>query len=114
MTRAGSYQNINPLITSFKQDKHFSPDELIYMLTVYNNLISSSEKNLTNLLNVITASKLRMNDAERLRAIDGIYSDTHDELSFLRQFNSKTGLLADERAREQNSLESVRGLYGHE
>ena len=95
----------------FKQDKHFTPDELVYMSGVYNNLISGSEKNLTNLLNIMTASKLRMSDAERLHAIDGLYSDTHDQLVFLRQFNSKTGSLALERATEENNLESVRSLY---
>src|ERR1700687_4747492 len=41
----------------FKQDKHFTPDEISYMLTVYNNLVSKSEKNLENLLNVMTANK---------------------------------------------------------
>jgi hypothetical protein len=95
----------------FKQDKHFTPDELVYMSEVYNNLISGSEKNLTNLLNIMTASKLRMSDAERLHVIDGLYSDTHDQLVFLRQFNNKTGSLALERATEENNLESVRSLY---
>ena len=68
----------------FKQDKHFTPDELVYLSNVYNNLIAGSEKNLTNLLNVMTAGTMRMSDAERLHAIDGIYSDTHEQLSFLR------------------------------
>src|SRR6202035_2829299 len=81
----------------FKQDKHFTPDELIYMSTVYNNLITGSENNLTNLLNVMTASKLRMSDAERLHAIDGIYMETHDRLSFLRAFNSTTSSLSLQR-----------------
>jgi hypothetical protein len=98
----------------FKQDKHFTPDELLYMSTVYNNLIDRSEKNLVNLLNVMTASKMRMSDAERLHAIDGIYSDTHDQLSFLRQFNNKTATLATARAKEQNDIGSVRSLYGAE
>jgi DNA repair ATPase RecN len=96
---------------AFKQDKHFTPDELVYISNVYNNLISGSEKNLDNLLNVITADKLRMSDAERLHAIDGIYSDTHDQLMFLRQFNTRTGSLASERAGNENALETVRGLY---
>jgi hypothetical protein len=95
----------------FKQDKHFSPDELVYLSNVYNNLISGSEKNLTNLLNIMTASKLRMSDAERLHAIDGIYSDTHDQLSFLRAFNSKTAALSLDLNKQQNDLETVRGLY---
>lgn len=95
----------------FKQDKHFTPDELVYLSSVYNNLISGSEKNLTNLLNIMTASSLRMSDAERLHAIDGIYSDTHEQLSFLRAFNSKTAALSVELSKQENDLESVRGLY---
>lgn len=98
--------------TLFKQDKHFTPDEISYMLTVYNNLVSKSEKNLENLLNLVTANKLRMNDAERLHAIDGIYADTRDELTFLRLFNRRTGSLALARAKEEKDLGSVRGLYG--
>jgi hypothetical protein len=98
----------------FKQNPHFTPDELVYMSNVYDHLISNSEKNLTNLLNVMTAGTLRMSDAERLHAIDGIYSDTHDELSFLRQFNNKTGALATERARQENDAGSVRELYDGE
>src|SRR5579862_7154283 len=95
----------------FKQDKHFIPDELIYLSNVYNNLIAGSEKNLTNLLNVMTAGTLRMSDAERLHAIDGIYSDTHEQLSFLRAFNSKTVALSADLSKQEADLNSVRGLY---
>jgi hypothetical protein len=95
----------------FKQDKHFTPDELVYLSNVYNNLIAGSEKNLTNLLNIMTDSKLRMSDAERLHAIDGIYSDTHGQLSFLRAFNSKTAALSAELSKQENDLQSVRSLY---
>jgi hypothetical protein len=98
----------------FRQDKHFTPDDVVYLSTVYNNLVTKSEKNLENLLNVITASKLRMNDAERLAAIDRIYSDTHDELSFLRLFNSKTTTLAVHRVKQERDIESVRASYGSE
>ena len=98
----------------FKVNKHFTPDDLVYLSTVYNNLITKSEKNLEDLLNVITASKLRMNDAERLGAIDRIYSSTHDQLSFLRQFNSKTNTLAIQRAKEEQDIGSVKALNGLE
>jgi hypothetical protein len=96
----------------FQRDPHFTPDELVYISGVYNNLISKSEQNLENLRNVITASKLRMSDAERLQAIDRLYASTHDELSFLRGFNSKTSGLSLERSRQQNDIESIRSLYG--
>lgn len=95
----------------FKQDKHFTPDELVYLSSVYNSLIAGSEKNITNLLNVMTAGTLRMSDAERLHAIDGIYSDTHEQLSFLRAFNTKTSELSTELSKQEADLNSVRGLY---
>ena len=96
----------------FSSNPHFSPDELVYLSSVYNNLIEKSERNLENLLNIMTASKLRMNDAERLEAIDRLYADTHGQLSFLRQFNSKTGALALERSKMENDLGGVRSQYG--
>ena len=95
----------------FKQDKHFNPDELVYMSTVYNHLIDLSSKNLENLLNVTTANKLRMSDAERLHSIDGIYGETKEELVFLRNFNDDTRMVAIKRARELNDLETVQALY---
>jgi hypothetical protein len=98
----------------FKLDKHFTPDDLVYLSNVYNNLVTKSEKNLEDLLNVITASKLRMNDAERLEAIDRIYADTHGELSFLRAFNDKTSVLALARTKQEQDIGSVKALYGLE
>ena len=96
----------------FSSNPHFSPDELVYLSTVYNNLIEKSEQNLENLLNIMTASKLRMNDAERLQAIDRLYADTHGQLSFLRNFNSRAGALALERSKSEQDVDGVRSPYG--
>ncbi len=82
------------------------------MINVYNNLISGSLTNLSHLLNVLTANKLRMSDNERLHAIDGIYDDTKEKLMFLRQFNSSTTVLAVQRAAEANDANTVKNLYG--
>src|SRR5450432_2763089 len=78
----------------YRQDAHFNPDELEYIGNVYGNLVDKSAKNLENLISVLTAGKLRMNDAERLKQIDGIYMDTRDQFQFLRKFNNGTDLLA--------------------
>jgi hypothetical protein len=90
----------------------FSLSELSYLGSVYQNLLNSSLKNLDELLMVITANQLRMNDAERLTAIDRIYSDTHDKLDFLRHFNNNTGLLATQRRKEIEENISLKRLYG--
>lgn len=96
----------------FKQDDHFSPDEIIYMSKVYNNLLNQSIKGLSDLTNVITDGTLRASDDERLNEIDKINADMQDRLSFLQYFNNNTTVLALQRAREQNDVNTIRNIYG--
>lgn len=98
----------------FKQDKHFTPDEISYLGTVYGNLFNKSLNDIINLTNVLTANKMRMSDDERLHAIDGIYDESKNQLMFLRSFNNSTTLLAVDRATEANDAESAIKLYGLE
>jgi hypothetical protein len=90
---------------------HFNVQELLYMNGVFNQLLNQSVNNLTNLANVITAGNLRMSDAERLQAIDGIYSDTQNKLVFLRDFNNKVAVLALQRQKEQIEVNNLKTLY---
>lgn len=101
-------------LSRFRQDIHFNPDEIVYIGNVYNNLVDKSAKNLENLLNVLTADKLRMNDAQRLEAIDGIYGDTKNQFLFLRQFNNSTQMLAVNRSMEAGDAAKLKSLYGIE
>jgi hypothetical protein len=96
----------------FRQDPNFSAEEITYLARVYGNLIKLSLKNLDELTMVITASRLRMNDEERLAAIDRIFADMEDKLSFVRSFSGDTQLLARQRAREQDQLSLTGRLYG--
>jgi hypothetical protein len=98
----------------FKQDKHFTPDEISYLGTVYGSLFNQSLKDIVNLTNILTANKMRMSDDERLHAIDGIYSTSKEELMFLRSFNNSTTLLAIDRASEENDAATAMKLYGLE
>jgi hypothetical protein len=98
--------------SGFRQDKQFSPDEVGYMLTVYNNLVSATFKNLDDLSMVMSDSKMRMSDAERLAAIDRIYTGGHSQLAFLRSFNDRNYRLAVQRAREAGDQQTIKSLYG--
>ena len=97
--------------SQFQQDKHFTPDEIGYMGTVYGNLFNESLKDITNLINVITAGAMRMSDDERLHAIDGIYTQSKDKYLFLRSFNNSTSVLAAQRASEMNDTQTIQNLY---
>lgn len=98
--------------TLYKQDKHFLPDEIIYLGQVYGNLFNQSLNDLNELIMVITANQTRMSDAERISSIDRIYAGMEDKLTFLRYFNNKTTMLALQRAKEQNDAVTLQNIYG--
>jgi hypothetical protein len=95
-----------------KRSNLFNPDEINYQYNVYVNLVNSSLKNLDELLNVVTASKLRMSDDERLATIDAIYADMEDKISFIRSFNNSTSLLAVQRSKEKANIGAAQILNG--
>jgi DNA repair ATPase RecN len=99
-------------LSHFKGLHVFSPEELSYVGTVYQNLADGSLRNLDELLMVITDSQLRMNDAERLTAIDRIYEDLQNKLDFLRSFNNSTALLATQKQKELDENQLLKKLYG--
>lgn len=96
----------------FRMDSNFSDDEITYISQVYSNLFNESVKSLDALTTIITANKLRMSDDERLEAIDRLFDDMQDKLAFLRSFNNNTTILALQRAKERNDVQTMRSLYG--
>ncbi|AZI24097.1 TerB family tellurite resistance protein [Pedobacter sp. G11] len=96
---------------NFNTSGLFSPAELDYLAKLYGRLFSQSMDNLDELTIVITANSLRMNDAERLDAIDRIYLDTFDKLTFLRSFNRDAGKLLLQRKSAVADLKGVKELF---
>ncbi|MFC4213368.1 TerB family tellurite resistance protein [Pedobacter lithocola] len=89
----------------------FSVDELDYLSRVYENLFDQSLQNIEDLTMVITSSKLRMSDDERLKAIDRIFVDTQDKLMFLRNFNSEANMLLLQKKQQKKEISQLKGLY---
>jgi len=100
--------------TAWKQAQsggHFTATELLYMNGVFTSLLNQSVDNLTNLANILTANTLRMSDAERLQAIDHLYSDTQNKLVFLRHFDSELAVMQLQRQKEQNDANTLNHLF---
>jgi hypothetical protein len=95
----------------FQNSGGFRGDELGYLSRVYAQLTSAALNDVNELANIITASKLRMSDDERLSAIDRIYARSSDKLSFLRDFNRRTSMLLLQRQQEQNEVNNLKSLY---
>lgn len=95
----------------FKASDLFSADEIEYIASVYHRLFDKSLDNLDALFMVITANQLRMSDDERLQAIDKIYEEINDQLSFLRYFNNETKMIGLNRAAEQKESIQMQSIY---
>lgn len=98
--------------TRFKNDPNFKPEELEYIGNVYSFLVQASLRNIDDLIMITTATKLRMSDDERMKAIDRIYYDLEGKVVFIRSFNNNTQLLAIQRTRSANDVRTLRHIYG--
>lgn len=97
---------------TFNRDDRFRPEELRYMTEIYGNLTKQSLKNLDALAMVITDSRLRMSDAERLTAIDRIFLENRDQLSYLRRFNDRAARIAGQRTKSETDRQAIKSIYG--
>jgi uncharacterized pyridoxal phosphate-containing UPF0001 family protein len=96
----------------FQQSGTFTVSELSYMSDVYTRLVSETLDNIEELANIITANKLRMSDAERIKAIDRIYGTSSDKLQFLRSFNNQGVSLSLQRSKDAADTQTLKQLYG--
>ena len=96
----------------FQQSGTFTVSELGYMSDVYTRLVSETLDNIEELANIITANKLRMSDAERIKAIDRIYGTSSDKLQFLRSFNNQGVWLSLQRSKDAADTQTLKQLYG--
>lgn len=96
----------------FKQSGSFNAKELDYMSRVYGQLVKQSLGNITDLTNVLTTTKLRMSDDDRIKAIDRIHASTNDKLQFLRYFNRQGTMLSLQRTKEKGESLTLKQLYG--
>lgn len=94
----------------FRNDNNLTREELRYLGTVYAYLVKQSLRNLDELTTILTSSKLRMSDDERMTAIDHIYDDMLDKVGFLRYLNNSTQLLIIQRSKERSEVESAKNL----
>jgi hypothetical protein len=96
----------------FKQDKHFTPDELDHMFQVYTGILSESLKNVDQVLLVVNALVTQMDDAGRMEIINKAATGIQKNYNDLQRFNQQNVQLSLERGAEMNDIETVKQLYG--
>jgi hypothetical protein len=99
---------------SFAKSNVYSPEQLEYIMGVYDRLIAGSLQSIDELLLIITARQLRMNDEQRMAAIDRVFDDMQKKYEFLRKFNSQTSAAGIAKLKEQSELQTLKNLHGIE
>jgi hypothetical protein len=96
----------------FKQDGHFTAEEIIYMGQVYDGMLSESAKNLDQLFLVINSFVTQMTDAKRLEIINTAATNMSDTYNDLKLFNTQNIILSLQRSKDENDINTVKALYG--
>ena len=96
----------------FRKDKHFSPEEIVYMGKVFKGILDESVKNLDQVLLVIHSFSTQMTDAQRMQIIDTAAEKIEANYTDLKAFNQQGILLSLQRAKANNEIEAVKQLYG--
>lgn len=96
----------------FKQDKHFTADELSYMGSVYSGILDESVKNLDQIFIVINSFQTQMSDAKRLEIINAAADRIDVNYNDLKTFNQQGIIISLQRAKAQNDVDVVKKLYG--
>lgn len=94
-----------------KTNKHFTPEEIRHVAAIYTNMLKLSDANISELLTIIRSNQTEMKDDERIDRIDKLYEDMLDKHAFVKSFNNDVHVIAQERERENNSIESIKKQY---
>lgn len=96
----------------FRQDDHFTPEELSYMEQVYKGILEESLENLEHIFTLVDSFTTSMSDAERLELINEAADGIDRNYDDLKRFNRQNILLTLQRAKMKKEVEQVRRLYG--
>ena len=96
----------------FRQDKHFTTDEIDYMAKVYTGIVDESLKNIDLLLLVVNTLNTEMTDGKRLEIISVAANNIDVTLNDLRDFNSQNVKLSLQRSKDEVEINTVKALYG--
>lgn len=110
-SQTGLVKEYKAAYRTFASSGFFSREELTYIESVHKNLLARSARNIEALTMVVTAGSLRMSDDERLTAIDAIWKEVADQVTFLRRFNQEAKLLALQRAKARADISRQKGLF---
>ncbi|WP_462265671.1 hypothetical protein [Mucilaginibacter sp.] len=91
---------------------NLNDSERKYIIQVKAALFKDCDQQITELQNVVTDSKLKMSDEERLKHIGVIHSSMQNNYRFASAFADQVKVYAVQRSQENNNVISEKKIYG--
>lgn len=98
----------------FREDDHFTAEEILHMEKVYTGIFDESLKSLDRLFMVVNSFSTTMTDAERLVIIDEVSNNIDQNYFDLQAFNDQNKLLSLQRSKSEQEISTTKALYGIE
>jgi len=95
-----------------RQDQHFNAAELQQMTSVYTGILTASERNLDDVMNVVSSGKTQMSDEQRLELINRAADRLDENYSDLTRFNTENQMLSLQRSKSLGDTKTTKQLYG--
>ena len=97
---------------AIQQDKHFSPQEVQYIYTVFTGIVTESLKNVDEITLVIESFSVQMSDADRMKLIHHASDNIQSQIADMRGFIDHNVQVSIQRSKDQEDLNTVKQLYG--
>lgn len=95
-----------------RRDQHFNAAELQQMTSVYSGILTASERNLDDVMTVVSSGKTQMSDEQRLELINRAADRLDENYSDLTRFNTENQMLSLQRSKSLGDTKTTKQLYG--
>ncbi|MCZ4223519.1 hypothetical protein [Pedobacter rhodius] len=103
--------DICQLFGSIGKSKLLDATTLRYVDQVRDNVVGECEKDLDELLLVITSGKVEMKDDERLKRLENIYLRMVDKSQFVQHFANQLEMFGRQKQHEEQYIHDLKKLY---
>jgi hypothetical protein len=103
-------QAITKELNKISSVQNISTGEMQYLITVKGNLLEDCAKMLDDLISVITDDSYQMTDDERIKRIDGIYSDVNSKWVLVKDFTDEASMISVQRQADRRDIKTLQNI----
>jgi hypothetical protein len=103
-------QAITKELNKISSVQNISAGEMQYLITAKGNLLEDCAKMLDDLISVVTDDTYQMTDDERIKRIDGIYSDVNSKWVLAKDFTDEAIMISAQRQADRRDIKTLQNI----